>query len=62
MLGFRKDTFPNPTALVQWIAWQGTLAKLRPDMELVILRTWKTPEERLKGTRQVMQNLVKLAA
>ena len=62
VLGFRKDTFPNPAALVQWIGGQGTLAKLRPDMKLVILRTWRTPEERLKGTRQIMQNLVKLAA
>jgi transcription-repair coupling factor (superfamily II helicase) len=61
VLGFRKDTFPNPPALVQWIGGQGTLAKLRPDMKLVILRTWRTPEERLKGTRQIMQNLVKLA-
>jgi transcription-repair coupling factor (superfamily II helicase) len=62
VLGFRKDTFQKPQALVQWIAGQGTLAKLRPDMKLVILRTWKTPEERLKGTRQILQNLVKLAA
>ena len=61
VLGFRKDTFPKPTALVQWISGQGTLAKLRPDMKLVILRTWRTPEERLKGTRQILQNLVKLA-
>jgi transcription-repair coupling factor (superfamily II helicase) len=62
VLAFRKDTFPKPQALVQWIAGQGSLAKLRPDMKLVILRTWKTPEERLKGTRQILQNLVKLAA
>jgi transcription-repair coupling factor (superfamily II helicase) len=62
VLGFRKDIFPNPPALVQWISGQGTLAKLRPDMKLVILRTWKTAEERLKGTRQIMQNLMKLAA
>ena len=62
VLGFRRDTFPNPAALVQWIGGQGTLAKLRPDMKLVILRTWKTAEERLKGTRQIMQNLVKLAS
>ena len=59
---FRGDKFPNPPALVQWIAGQGSLAKLRSDMTLVILRTWKTPEERLKGTRQMMQTLVKLAA
>ncbi len=62
VLGFRNGTFPNPPALVQWIAGQGTLAKLRPDMKLVILRTWKTPAARLKGTRQLMQTLVKLAA
>jgi transcription-repair coupling factor (superfamily II helicase) len=59
---FRGDRFPNPPALVQWISGQGTLAKLRADMTLVILRTWATPEERLKGTRQMMQTLVKLAA
>jgi transcription-repair coupling factor (superfamily II helicase) len=62
VLAFRKDVFPNPSALVQWISGQGTMAKLRPDMKLVILRTWKTPEERLKGARQILQNLVKLAA
>ena len=55
---------PSPIRrkLVQWISGQGTLAKLRPDMKLVIMRDWDKPEERLKGTRQLMQNLVKLAA
>ncbi len=54
--------FANPAALVEWITGQGTLAKLRPDMKLVIMRSWESPEERLKGTRQLMQTLVKLAA
>lgn len=58
---FRNGVFPNPPALVKWIAGQGTLAKLRPDMKLVIIRDWATPAARLKGTRQLMQNLVKLA-
>jgi transcription-repair coupling factor (superfamily II helicase) len=31
-------------------------------MKLVVMRSWETPEERLKGTRQLMQTLVKLAA
>jgi hypothetical protein len=31
-------------------------------MKLVIMRSWGTPEERLKGSRQVMTQLVKLAA
>ncbi|MCA0433881.1 MAG: transcription-repair coupling factor [Proteobacteria bacterium] len=58
----RNGIFPNPPKLVEWIGGQGTLAKLRPDMKLVIIRDWATPAARLKGTRQLMQTLVKLAA
>jgi len=62
-VSFRNGTFPNPTALVQWISSQGTLAKLRPaDMKLVFTREWDKPAQRLKGTRLLLQNLVKLAA
>ncbi len=60
-IAFRGGIFANPPALVQWIAGQGTLAKLRPDMKLVLTREWATAAARLKGTRQLMQNLVKLA-
>jgi transcription-repair coupling factor (superfamily II helicase) len=58
----RNGIFPNPAKLVEWISGQGTLAKLRPDMKLVILRDWDTAKTRLKGTRILMQTLVKLAA
>ncbi len=61
-IALRKGIFPNPGKLVEWINGQGTLAKLRPDMKLVVMRDWATPEQRLKGTRQLMQTLVKLAA
>jgi transcription-repair coupling factor (superfamily II helicase) len=62
LISFRDGKFANPAALVEWITGQGTLAKLRPDMKLVIIRTWNTPEERLKGSRQLMTQLVKLAS
>ncbi|WP_368912111.1 transcription-repair coupling factor [Taklimakanibacter deserti] len=63
VIGFRGDQFANPKALVEWITGQGTLAKLRAaDMKLVIMRSWDSPEERLKGSRQIMTQLVKLAA
>jgi transcription-repair coupling factor (superfamily II helicase) len=62
VMKFRGDAFANPQALVQWISGQGAHAKLRPDMKLVIMRNWDRPEDRLKGTRQLMQTLVKLAA
>jgi transcription-repair coupling factor (superfamily II helicase) len=61
-IALRNGVFPNPPKLVEWINGQGTLAKLRPDLKLVIMRDWGTPEQRLKGTRQLMQTLVKLAA
>ena len=61
-ISFRKGIFTNSQALVQWIGAQGTLAKLRPDMSLVLIRDWATAAQRLKGTRLLMQNLVKLAA
>jgi transcription-repair coupling factor (superfamily II helicase) len=57
----RNGIFPNPAKLVEWIGTQGKLAKLRPDMKLVIIRDWDTPAQRLKGTRNLMQVLVKLA-
>jgi transcription-repair coupling factor (superfamily II helicase) len=60
-IALRNGVFPNPGKLVEWINGQGTLAKLRPDMKLVILRDWESAAARLKGTRQLMQNLVKLA-
>ena len=61
-VAFRNGIFANPGKLVEWIASQGTLAKLRPDMKLVLTREWPTAEQRLKGTRLLLQNLVKLAA
>ncbi len=61
VFSFRDGKFPNPEALVQWINDQGSRAKIRPDMKLVIIRTWETPADRLAGTRQIMQTLVKLA-
>jgi transcription-repair coupling factor (superfamily II helicase) len=62
VIAFRNDSFANVAKLVEWIGGQGSLAKLRPDMRLVIIRSWATPEERLKGARQIMTQLVKLAA
>ncbi len=59
---FRNGLFPKPQNLVNWIADQGTLAKLRPDMKLVLIRDWETARTRLKGTRNLLQTLVKLAA
>ena len=60
-IGFRNGSFPNPAALVKWIQEQGSLARLRPEMKLVVMRSWETPEERLRGARHLMGELVRLA-
>ena len=61
VIGLKDNVFPNPEGLVGWINEQGRWAKLRPDMKLVIMRTWDTPEDRLRGTRQLLEGLVRLA-
>ncbi|MGB3814086.1 MAG: transcription-repair coupling factor [Shinella sp.] len=58
---FRNKEFPNPAALVGYIAKQGTLAKIRPDQSLFLARDYPTPEKRLTGAAQVMTQLAGLA-
>ncbi len=58
---FRNKEFPNPAALVGYIAKQGTLAKIRPDQSLFLSRDYPTPERRLTGAAQVMTQLAGLA-
>lgn len=61
LIAFRDGKFARSDQLVKWITEQGARAKLRPDMKLVLMRDWETSEERLKGTRQLMQTLEKLS-
>lgn len=58
---FRNKEFPNPAALVGFIAKQGTLAKIRPDQSVFLLRDFPTPEKRLAGAAVVMTQLAELA-
>jgi transcription-repair coupling factor (superfamily II helicase) len=60
-LSFRENTFSNPDALVGWLARDAGDAKLRPDMKVVFKREWPTPLARLKGTANILRQLVKLA-
>ena len=62
VIGLREGKFSNPQGLLDWITKQGSFAKIRPDMKLVVRRSWDTPEIRLKGARQLMAVLAKLAA
>ncbi|MCB1382635.1 MAG: transcription-repair coupling factor [Notoacmeibacter sp.] len=58
---FRNKEFPNPGALVQYIAWQGSFAKIRPDQSVFLMRDLPSQEKRLAGAAVVMAQLAKIA-
>ncbi len=61
VIGFRNDTPPNLDGLVGWIGRQGSIAKVRPDQRIVLIRDWAEIGGRLKGTMAVMTELARLA-
>lgn len=61
LVSFHKDRFPNVDGLLGYVARLDGIAKLRPDMKLVITRGWLTPEQRLNGALQLSKGLAKLA-
>ncbi|PHP65766.1 transcription-repair coupling factor [Zhengella mangrovi] len=61
VIQFRDKQFPNPAALVQYIAGQGVLAKIRPDQSVFLMRDLPNQEKRLAGAAVVMAQLAKLA-
>jgi len=58
---FRDKQFPNPAALVGYIAKQGTLAKIRPDQSVFLTRDLPSPEKRLTAAAQLMTQFAELA-
>lgn len=62
VIQFRNGTFNNPVALVKMIGEQGSMAKIRPDQNIVFIRDWATPEKRLNGSAVIMTQLAKIAA
>jgi transcription-repair coupling factor (superfamily II helicase) len=58
---FRDKQFPNPANLVQYIAKQGSLAKIRPDQSIFLNRDLPTPMKRLTAAAQIMTQFAELA-
>jgi transcription-repair coupling factor (superfamily II helicase) len=62
VLSFFANSFPNPTALIDFIRRQAGTVKLRPDHKLVFSRIWEMPEERIDGVHRLLDQLAKIAA
>jgi transcription-repair coupling factor (superfamily II helicase) len=60
-LAFRDNSFANPAALVRWVTNQGSIAKVRPDMRIVVAADFEEIPERLDGTLKIMRELAKIA-
>jgi transcription-repair coupling factor (superfamily II helicase) len=64
VLSFRDNQFPNPDGLIAFIRERGKDAIIRNEksgQKLVILADWETPDERLKGTADILRRLAALA-
>ena len=60
-LAFRGNAFANPTGLVKWVTAQGSMARVRPDMRIVIADDYENLADRLGGTLKVMREIAKIA-
>ncbi|EJF75900.1 transcription-repair coupling factor [Bartonella alsatica] len=60
VIQFRNNYFANSVALVQWIEKQGSMAKIRPDQSIALIRDWATVNERLIGAVKIMTQLVEM--
>ena len=52
VITFRDNKFAQPDRLVYFIRQHGNAAKVRPDMKVVFLQDWETPEEDPRAVTQ----------
>lgn len=62
VVAFRDNRFEKPERLVRLIGESRGQMKVRPDHRLVYLRETKSPAERLKAARKLVDELARLAA
>ena len=60
-LAFRDNSFANPTGLVKWVTSQGSMARVRPDMRIVISDDFEELKDRLEGSLKAMREIAKIA-
>lgn len=60
VLTLYENRFANPERLVAYIQKQSGTVKLRPDQKLVFMRPWDNARQRVRGVRQLMEELAEL--
>ncbi len=59
-LAFRDNSFANPGGLVKWVTAQ-PLARVRPDMRIVVSGDFEALKDRLAGALATMREIAKIA-
>ncbi len=62
VVSFHKNSFAKPEQLIAFIGRERKRFSVRPDQKLVVHSAWETPEARVKGVHQLMQELARIAA
>lgn len=62
VVSFRNNEFANPGALVGFIQDHQGTAKLRPDHNLVYMRSWDDQDTRLNGVRGLLKSLADMVS
>ncbi len=61
VVAFRDNVFANPEGLIAWINSDDADARVRPDQKVVVRRDWENIDARLRGTKALLETLVKIA-
>ncbi|MGO9721570.1 MAG: TRCF domain-containing protein, partial [Methylocella sp.] len=59
-LAFRDNSFANPSGLVKWVSAQ-PLARVRPDMRIVVSGDFEALKDRLDGALATMREVARIA-
>jgi transcription-repair coupling factor (superfamily II helicase) len=62
VITFRPENAPDPMKVVALVQKSPALFKLRPDAKLVVMGTWDTPAQRLRGARRAAELLAAAVA
>ena len=60
-LAFRDNSFANPAGLVKWVESQGSMARVRPDMRIVVAGDFEELPDRLEGALATMREIARIA-
>jgi transcription-repair coupling factor (superfamily II helicase) len=53
---FRNDIYANPLALMQFVAKNNIVWKVRPDQKVVVKGEWDTPAQRLDAAEKILSS------